>query len=152
MTRLAHRCARLAVLVAAGLALAGCGGGGPKLYPVRGKVTLPGGTPVHNGSVTLHPDVAKGNKSKELPIGAIDAQGNFTAMTGAREGAPPGWYKVAISAAEQIDPNNPYFTDWLIHERYINPETSKLTAEVVENPAPGRYDFRVDPHPKSKTK
>jgi hypothetical protein len=152
VTRLARRTARMAVLVAAALGVAGCGGGGPKLVPVRGKVTLPSGTPVHNGSVTLYPDTAKGNKSKELPIGAIDEQGNFTVTTGAREGAPPGWYKVAISAAEQIDPKNPYFTDWLIHERYINPETSKLTAEVVENPAPGRYDFQVEPHPKAKKK
>lgn len=152
MTRYARRSVAFLVLIALTLASAGCGPGLPVLMPVRGKVTLRSGTPVHNGSVTLHPDVAKGNKSRELPIGAIDAQGNFTVMTGAREGAPPGWYKVAISAAEQVDPNNPYFTDWLVHERYINPETSKLTAEVVENPAPGRYDFRVDPHPKSKKK
>jgi hypothetical protein len=152
VTRPAHDFARLAALVAAALAVAGCGSGAPKLVPVRGKVTLRSGTPVHNGSVTFHPDVAKGNKSKELPIGAIDSHGNFTIMTGAREGAPPGWYKVAISAAEQLDPNNPYFTDWLIHERYINPETSKLTAEVIDNPAPGRYDFQVEPHPKAKKK
>jgi hypothetical protein len=148
----AYRYARIAILFAVALPVVGCGGGGPKLVPVRGKVTLPSGTPVHNGSVTLYPDTAKGNKSKELPIGAIDGQGNFTVKTGAREGAPPGWYKVAIAAAEQTDPNNPYFTDWLIHERYINPETSRLTAEVVENPAPGRYDFQVDPHPKAKKK
>ena len=152
MTRPAHRFARFVVLFAAALASAGCGPGLPVLVPVRGKVTLPSGTPVHNGSVTLHPDVTKGNKSKELPIGAIDEQGNFIVRTGAREGAPAGWYKVAIAAAEQIDPKNPYFTDWLIHEKYINPETSKLTAEVVENPAPGRYDFQVEPHPKAKKK
>jgi hypothetical protein len=152
VTRYALRSVPFLVLITLTLASAGCGRGLPVLVPVRGKVTLPSGTPIHNGSVTLYPDTAKGNKSKELPIGAIDAQGNFTVMTGTREGAPPGWYKVAISAAEQIDPNNPYFTDWLIHERYINPETSRLTAEVVESPTAGRYDFQVDPHPKSKKK
>ena len=64
MIRPARRSARFLVLVAAALAVAGCGGGGPTLVPVRGKVTLPGGTPVHNGSVTFHPDAAKGNKSR----------------------------------------------------------------------------------------
>ena len=151
MYRRARRPDRLLMLVAAALLLplAGCARG-PTLLSVRGKVTLPGGKPVHNGTVTFYPDVTKGNSSKELPIGQIDEQGNFTVMTGAREGAPPGWYKVAISAAEKTDPNNLYITDWLIHEKYNNPEMSKLTAEVVAKPELGRYDFQVDPHPKSK--
>src|SRR5437773_1616516 len=92
----------LAVTVAA-LGLAGCDRG-PTLLRVRGKVTLTDGRPVHNGTVTLYPDAAKGNKSQELPIGQIDEQGGYTVMTGAREGAPPGWYRVAITAAEKVDP------------------------------------------------
>ncbi len=49
-----------------------------------------------------------------------------------------------------MDPNNPYFTEWLAHEKYIDPTRSKLTLEVVEKSEPGRYDFKLDPHPTQK--
>ena len=71
-------------------------------------------------------------------------------MTGAREGAPVGADKVSIEAAEEVDEKNPYFTEWLADEKYVNPETSRLTADVVETPEPGRYDFKLDPHPTRK--
>jgi hypothetical protein len=133
------------VLLPTTLVAGGCDRG-PTLKRVRGKVTLADGRPVHNGTVTLYPDAAKGNKSQELPVGQVDEQGVYTVMTGPREGAPPGWYRVAISAAEKMDPNNLYVTKWLIHEKYTNPETSRLTMEVVDKPEPGRYDFQVEPH------
>jgi hypothetical protein len=123
--------------------LAGCGGGGPKLIPVEGTVFYTG-KPLAAGTVIFYPDTSKGNASKEEPRGSIDAQGHYEVMTGAKKGASPGWYKVAVNAAEQIDPKNPYFTKWLIPERYIDHRTSKLTVEIVENPAPGAYDFKLE--------
>src|SRR5438128_5197692 len=99
--------AQIVVIVMVTLAAAGCDRG-PTLLRVRGRVMLTSGKPVHNGTVTLYPDTAKGNKSQELPTGQIDEQGQYAVMTGPREGAPPGWYRVAITAAEKVDPNNPY--------------------------------------------
>jgi hypothetical protein len=131
----------LSILV---VSLAGCGSGREKLARVEGKVMV-GNKPLTSGYVIFHPDTAKGNESKEEPRGEIDAQGNYKLLTGTREGAVTGWYKVAVTAAEQLDPNNPYFTNWLIPEKYIDFRTSRLAFQVVENPAPGAYDIQLDP-------
>jgi hypothetical protein len=130
----------LCCLLTAGLA--GCTRGGPVLVPVEGKVTL-GGKPVPTGTVILYPDAARGNTSREEPRGDIDAEGNYRILTGNRKGVTPGWYKVAVTAADQIDPNNPYFTKWLVPERYIDPGTSKLELEVTPDPPPGAYDLKL---------
>jgi hypothetical protein len=130
-----------AVFVAAA---AGCGERGPKLVPVEGRVMV-GAKPVSNGYVILYPDKSRGNTSLEEPRGAIDPGGHYKVLTGARAGAAPGWYRVAVTAAAEYDPRNPYFTEWLIPQRYIDPKTSKLTVEVVEGPDPGAYDFTLDP-------
>jgi hypothetical protein len=137
----------LLAVVAAGLA--GCGDSGPKLVSVQGKVTLTDGSPVKYGHVILHPDAASGNKSQEVCQGTIQ-DGVYTIQTGAREGAPVGKYKVSIEAAAEVDPNNPYFTEWFADEKYVSPDTSKLTMEVVDSPEPGRYDFKLEPHKKAK--
>ena len=105
------------VLPLAALALSGCGPSGPKLVPVQGRVTLTDGTPVAYGHVILHPDASKGNPSKEVCQGTI-RDGSYTIMTGARTGAPVGAYTVSIEAAKEVNPNNPYFTEWLADEKY----------------------------------
>jgi hypothetical protein len=128
-------------------AVPGCDPGGPKLYPVRGKVTLKDGSPIKFGHVILHADASKGNTSQEISQGTI-RNGEYTIMTGAREGAPLGAYRVSIEAADEVDEANPYFTKWFAHEKYVNPDKSGLTMEVVESPEDGRYDFKLDPHPK----
>lgn len=126
------------------LVLAGCHGGSG-LVPVKGKVMV-GDKPVNNGYVIYYPDVAKGNTSMEEPRGAIDAEGNFELLSnGVDRGVTPGWYKIAVTAAEKLDPNNPYFTKWLIPEKYIDPKTSKLAVEVVVEPVPRAYDLVLEP-------
>ena len=131
----------LCCLLTAGLT--GCGPGGPKPAPVEGKVTM-GGKPLTTGTAIFYPDAAWGNDSKEEPRGDIDGGGAYQVFTGARKGAAPGWYKVAVTAADQIDPNNPYFTKWLVPERYIDPRTSKLEFEVGANPTPGAFDIELE--------
>jgi hypothetical protein len=140
--------ARAALLVAAVLAAGGCGPDGPKLYPVAGKVTLKDGTPVKAGHVILHPDAGQGNTSKDVCQGTIQ-DGAYVIRTGAREGAPPGKYKVVVEAAADVDANS-YITAWLADEKYLNTDTSQLNLEVIEKPEPGRYDFNLDPHPRPK--
>jgi hypothetical protein len=139
------------VLGLATLAWSGCGPAGLKLVPVEGKVTLTDGTPIAYGHVILHPDTSKGNASKEICQGTIQA-GSYTIQTGARKGAPLGAYKVSIEAAKEVNPSNPYFTEWLADEKYIDPNRSNLTMEVVEKPEPNRYDFKLNPHPPQKKK
>ena len=53
-------------------------------------------------------------------------------------------------AAAGVDPNNPYFTEWFAHEKYVNPDSAGLALEAIDSPEPGRYDFKLDPHPKAK--
>src|SRR4051794_919497 len=80
-----------ALLWAAG----GCGPPGEKFYPVAGKVTL-AGKPLKVGTVSFRPDASRGNTSKHIPTGAIDAAGNYELVTVGKKGAPPGWYKVLV--------------------------------------------------------
>ena len=131
----------------AAIVSSGCGASG--LFPVEGKVTLTDGTPIAFGYVILHPDKSKGNESLESCTATIQ-DGRYAIMTGAQAGAPLGAYTVAIEAAKDVNPNNPYFTEWLADEKYVDPARSKLTLEVVEKPEPGRYDFKLDPHPPQK--
>jgi hypothetical protein len=128
------------------MTLAGCGkgaGGGEKLIPVTGMVTA-GGKPLTTGAVTFHPDTAKGNNTPHIPVGFLDAQGTYKLESGKKEGAPLGWYKVTISAQAPIDEKNPYAPPkHLINPRFADVQTSGLAIQVVENPAPGAFDFKV---------
>jgi hypothetical protein len=136
----------LAMLLAGPLvvSLSGCGGKDEvRLVPVAGKVTK-GKEPLIKGDVILHPDATKGNKSMDEPRGSIDADGNFKIYTHRKEGAAPGWYQVAVTAADQPDPNNPYKFTFLVPQRYIDHRTSQLAFEVVANPEPDAYDLKLD--------
>jgi hypothetical protein len=133
------------------LAVSSCGKSGPKFAPVEGKVTLTDGKLVAFGYVVLYPDAGRGNTSMDRPTGGI-VDGFYSVQTGAKKGAPLGVYKVGIEAGKVGDAANPYFTEWLADEIYVNPERSNLRMEVVENPEPGRYDFKLRPHPTQKKK
>src|SRR5438270_6234774 len=104
---------RLLGLICCGTTLAvltaGCSNQDPKLVAVQGKVTM-GNKPLTRGTVIFTPDHKKGNESKEEPRGNIEEDGTYRLMTHLKEGVAPGWYKVAVTAAEQIDLKNPYFT------------------------------------------
>src|SRR5262249_12029735 len=121
----------------------GCEKSSSKLVQVEGKVTFRG-QPVPRGFVTFFAEPKKGNQSQEVPIGNIE-DGEYHVVTRTTDGMTPGWYNVAVNAAKQIDPKNPYFTDWLVPEKYSNPKTSKLEIQVVEKPAPGAYDINIEP-------
>ena len=144
-----HRTRAFALLLAA-ILLGGCEPAGPPIYPVEGKVSLKDGTPIEFGYVILYPIVNKDEKTTlDVCQGTIQ-QGSYTIMTDIRQGAQLGSYRVSIQAAKGINPTNPYSTEWLADERYVDPFTSKLTLEVVEKPEPGRYDFQLDPPPSQK--
>ena len=136
--------------------VAGCGSGGPKLYPVSGKVML-GKEPLKAGMVTYFPDEAKGNKSKNSPTGEIQSDGSYKLSTSGKPGAPAGWYKIMVTTstpgmggATTPDPNNPQVASLnpqgsgpQVNDKYKSVSTTDLAKEVV--PSGGAYDLEVSP-------
>jgi hypothetical protein len=71
-----------------------------------------------------------------VPAGTIDADGRYELFTRGKRGAPPGWYKVVITA---FGPDGS-----LINTKYGWIQLTDLEVEVMEHPSPGAYDFRVE--------
>lgn len=118
--------ALLAVVVAAG-----CGRSG--LYPVKGKVVFPDGTPLAAGTVEFGPF----DQSALLaPRGEIRADGTFRASTYEEgDGAPEGKYRVLVTPPEQLDPGQPRPLPF--DRRFSSFETSGLEYTVK----PGKNEF-----------
>jgi hypothetical protein len=126
--------------------LSGCGKdtAGPKLAPVSGRVTVDA-NPISIGSVTFHPDKAKGNASDLTPTASIQMDGTYKLTSGGKEGAPLGWYKVTVSpngmpSTMPTDGKMPPAPN--INQRYQKSETG-MSIEVVENPPAGAYDLKL---------
>jgi hypothetical protein len=123
-----------------------------RTFPVAGKITF-GNEPLtaKNTVVLLKPDAAKGNTSPFEPTGTVDEVGNYTVRTKGKQGAPPGWYKVVVTARDESPPEHPKsggqshrpVAHSLVPARYGQEKTSGLSLEVVENPAPGAYDLKL---------
>jgi hypothetical protein len=123
-------------------ALVGCAGGKNQV-PVKGKVTL-NGTPLASGSVSYHPDEAKGTRSQVLAVGPINEQGEYALSASNKEGCPPGHYKVTVNAGVPSDPKNQYsLPKSIIHRKFADPRTTPLSIEVKPDAAAGAYDLVV---------
>jgi hypothetical protein len=135
----------LVLIGACVLGSVGCGdsSGIGKTVPVVGRVTV-GNQPVKAGTVSFRPDKSKGNTTAHEPFGEIDSNGNYKLFTGRQEGAPVGWYRVAVMASEPVDPGNlSGQARWFANPKYASVETSGLALEVVETPAAGAYDLKL---------
>jgi hypothetical protein len=128
---------------------AGCAEKGQgRLHPVSGKVTLDA-KPLTTGSVSFRPDPARGNNTQHMPTGVIDSEGNYKLTTANRPGAPPGWYKVLVivqdlgAAAGAGKQGSSAKAKSLLPRRYLEPEKTPLSIEVVEKPEPGAYDLSL---------
>jgi len=118
--------------------------------PVAGVVKVDG-KPLDIGWVTFHPDESRGNLSTHLSFGEIKKDGSYELTTNTKPGAPPGFYKVVVSATNDPIPLKPPITEdgkpwqprWLTHEKYTRPETTDLKIEVVESPAARAYDLEL---------
>lgn len=136
------------VLMLAACAAGGCGGDPwdvGRTVPVAGRVTLEG-RPLSGGMVLFQPDRGRGNACPHEPRGTIDAEGNYQLTTCGRDGAPPGWYRVAVIAedpAAAADPTSHGPPRWLVPPRYVDAATSGLALDAVEEPAPGAYDLSI---------
>ena len=134
------------------LLASGCGDGGVgKTHRVNGKVTINGELLVSKTAVVLfEPDTAKGNTTLFQPVGSLDSSGNYTLYTKTQRGAPPGWYKVIVTATESGPPaeskqprrERPLPIS-LIPAKYGLAKTTPLNIEVVESPASDAYDLSL---------
>jgi hypothetical protein len=140
--------------------LSGCGG--PKVAPVRGKVTYDG-KPVTGGKIMFYPE------SGRMAIGEIGADGTYTLTTfHSGDGALVGPHRVAIestsvgpgtmqspkSIEEEIElskkgaPGGKILVagkvEWLVPQKYSLPETSGLTAKVGSGPNEINFDIPAE--------
>jgi hypothetical protein len=126
VTRLVRFTARLVPAVAVVL-LASCGGGGPKLHPVRGKV-LYLDQPAQGAIVVFQP--ANSTADSPMPSGTVGADGTFTLRTHPHgDGAPAGDYVVLVTwlppnARELDNPKNK------LPPKYASPTDSPLQVTV----------------------
>jgi hypothetical protein len=140
-------CGRLLSILCCCTLSAGCGqdDGIGKLYPVSGRILVDGRplTGVAQGSVSFRGDPLKGNETLHQPTGPIDAEGRFELVTAGKKGAPPGWYKVVVTAYANKLEEGPVRPRLLLVEKYYHPKKTDLSVEVVADPAPGAYDLNV---------
>jgi hypothetical protein len=128
------------LLVFGFVALTGCQRGLRRI-PVSGTVTLDG-KPLAAGLLMFNADPSKGNTARAACTGRVK-DGHFTLITSAVEkyntggGAPLGWYKVTVVKDLPGLPILP------VHPRYLDPQKSPVSIEIVDDPKPGAYDIQL---------
>jgi hypothetical protein len=124
----------LAILVGA----SGCGG--PRLYPVQGRVLFPDGTPLKGGWVVFEPVEATDDVSAR---GRIQSDGTFRLGTVRDDdGAVAGRHRVLVvpPLPPKLDERNPPPPP--IHARFRSFDTSNLA--FVVKPGPNEFEIRVE--------
>jgi hypothetical protein len=139
------------------LTVAGCGASDDvgRTVPVQGQVSH-AGRRLAKGVVIYRPDSRRGNACKHEARGSIDPEGNYQLFTGAgrnlKEGAPIGWYRVAVVSVQAAEARQaPAFGHMppppksLIPLNYNDPDHSGINIQVTESAAPGAYDINLSP-------
>jgi hypothetical protein len=105
---------------------AGCGGDELELVPVVGKIMFQG-KPVEKAEIAFIRDSTAGATKGPAPaaIGRTDENGAFTLITGSKEGAVPGSYKVTVQKSSRVymkfpDPLPAEYTDQVDYMRKNN--------------------------------
>lgn len=122
----------LAILGTAALLVPSCGRGGPKLYPVRGKVLYLGKVP--EGATVILIPLGGGDANSPKPSGAVADGGAFTLSTHPYGlGAPAGDYVVVITwyEADARSLENPPNK---LPARYGDAATTPLKATIRQGP------------------
>ena len=122
--------AHLAVLVLsafAAIAAGGCSSKGPKLYPVKGRVTFADGRPVQGGTIEF-----TSTAERSSSIGQIQQDGTFRLTTNEEgDAALPGPHIVIITQGYVPLSSKPaHFHGPRVPAKYSSYETSGLTVEV----------------------
>jgi hypothetical protein len=120
MRLLATDC-RFAVALAV-LAMGGCGS---EFSPAEGVVTL-NGAPLANATVVFQ------SPARPLATAKTDNEGCYRVETGSIEGIKPGEYRVAVTAYRKCEGyNDDNAPELAVPEKYVQPETSGLTAVII---------------------
>jgi hypothetical protein len=124
------------------IALAGCGESNPlsglKLYPVKGKVTLPDGKALDSGTV-----VFVATKSMITSSTNIESDGSFAFKGGANgNGLPEGEYKVRleVGGGTRAKKGTTPFPS-----KYLDEDSSDLTATVKPDETSNNFDLKLTP-------
>jgi hypothetical protein len=129
-------------LLAVALVLLFTAGCGPRLYPVRGKVTYADGKPVTEGMVVFE---SKDEENRITARGEIQADGNYELSTyRPGDGVLAGRYRVLV--APKSDPNavdKPRQPPPPFDLRYADFRTSGLEFEVSAA-GPNEFSIKVD--------
>jgi hypothetical protein len=135
-------CFATIVMIVATLAATGCGRSG--IYPVKGSVRYPDGSPVTTGKVLIDSSSAGvGSWGSILPDGTF-RMGTHSPT----DGVPAGEHRVAIvSACIYPAPGSTAEPTPLVHERYNDSQSSGLVFRV---PDVTTWEIVVDRHEKQK--
>jgi hypothetical protein len=117
-------------------ALAGCGDGKIKRYPVTCTVHVDG-KPAAGAFVIFCPVDGPPELMRERPAGIADAEGKFLLTTiGGSDGVPAGKFKVLVQwpdgTPKQAAPGGPLVASGpdKLHHKYFNLDTTPLTATI----------------------
>lgn len=94
--------ARIVCLMLGAALLSGCGGSGPEVAPVSGRVTLDG-APLAGARIRFQPEASGGSPSH----GTADADGRY--VLGYKRGQPGaliGWHAIQIEPSRHGDPES----------------------------------------------
>lgn len=148
---------RISILCALGVAVVGCGGDGPELARVKGKVTY-NGQPVAGATVTFMPTTGP------LATGVTDSSGEFTLTTTGKPGAVLGKHRVGITKMaaageggaagmtpddmkkmqmEQMKGGGDETVKSEIPEKYADPKSSGLEATVSSNASENEFEYTL---------
>ena len=122
------------VVFGAAMLAVGCGQSGPAVYPVKGVVVYPDGSPVSGGSVEF--EALEGEWKGHNARGAIQDDGSFTLTTEKQgDGAVAGRQRAIVrgpypSRMNAIDGKS--LPRRLVHTKYSNYDTSGLEFTIVE--------------------
>ena len=126
------------------LFVSGCG---LKRVPASGSIEIDG-VPLESGIIYFNPNTAKGNNTPVSCSSGVQ-NGHFQVRTTAMErsdtgpGVPLGWYKVSLRV--NMPGEKPMFPGPAVEidRKYLNPDLTPIEVEVVDNPEPGHYDFKI---------
>ena len=114
-----------------------CTGCGERRAEVTGKATVDG-KPLNSPLITILFAPDKDNPVKKIPSASLDANGQYTMVTGGTGGVPLGWYRVHV----HWDSKNAKGQPCPVHPRFLESGLTTLSVEVVKNPQPGAYDLK----------
>jgi hypothetical protein len=123
------------------LFIAGCGDGGPKVAPVKGKITLKG-APYTKALIIFQP-----KEGGPQGIGRTDAQGEFSILTGDKIGAILGTHKVTITTLPEptTTVNTEMRSDDPAYAAQANSKESDYAkAAAPKEPIPAKYNTSSD--------